>query len=58
MLLKNTIQGGMQVARWFHEHTCDATAVFFITDLMAVGFVMGMQGLGVPHSSGCVCCWF
>lgn len=45
-VVENTIQGGMQVARWFHEHTCDATAVFFITDLMAVGFVMGMQGLG------------
>lgn len=44
--VENSMQGGMNVATWFHENGCDATALFFITDLMAVGFIMGMQALG------------
>ena len=45
-IVDNSIQGGMSSANWYVSNECDATAVFFITDLMAVGFIMGMQNLG------------
>lgn len=45
-VVDNSIQGGVSAAGWFRSSGCDATAVFFITDLMAVGFITGMQGLG------------
>lgn len=45
-VVDNSIKGGHSAASWYKESSCEATAVFFITDLMAVGFIMGMQELG------------
>lgn len=42
----NSISGGIEGAEWFKESCCDATAAFFITDIIAVGFIVGIKELG------------
>lgn len=45
-VVDNSMQGGFDAADKFKESGMDATAVFFITDLMAIGFIMRMQHIG------------
>lgn len=46
----NTVQGGMEAANWVVDNKLDVSAVFFITDIMAVGFISGLRshGINVP----------
>jgi|LSQX01.3.fsa_nt_gb LacI family transcriptional regulator len=44
--VENSMQGGMEMASWFQEYGTDTTALFFITDLMGIGFIIAMEGLG------------
>lgn len=50
-VVDNSVQGGMAAAKWFDDTKCNATAAFFITDIIAVGFIMGIKGYGynVPN---------
>lgn len=45
-VVDNSVQGGMSAASWFNDTKCSATAAFFITDIIAVGFVMGIKEYG------------
>lgn len=46
----NSVKGGNEAANWFIDNRIDATAIFLITDIMAVGFISGVKerGLSVP----------
>ncbi len=49
-VVDNSIEGGINASRWYNEHGNKATAVFLITDILAMGFVIGAKasGLDVP----------
>lgn len=48
--VNNSIEGGREAARWYIQAKSGATAVFCITDIIAVGFIFEAQaaGLDVP----------
>lgn len=50
--VNNNIDGGREAARWHMKSNSGATAVFCITDIIAVGFIFEAQaaGLGVPKN--------
>ncbi len=50
LVVNNSIEGGREAARWYMGSSGKASAVFCITDIIAVGFIFEVQaaGLSVP----------
>ena len=46
-MVENSMQGGIEAASWYDGIKDKATAVFLITDILAVGFVIGAKTLGM-----------
>lgn len=46
-LTDNSVEGGREAAIWFSKYATGATAVFCITDIIAVGFIFEIQAMGL-----------
>nr|WP_321306197.1 LacI family DNA-binding transcriptional regulator [uncultured Sphaerochaeta sp.] len=45
--VNNSIEGGREAAQWYSKYAEGATAVFCITDIIAVGFIFEAQAMGL-----------